>query len=66
MNLVTGGTIRVTENPGLLVLRHDTFVAALAIHTTSPVASIRGMRVMAKATGIDVAMRGVGTDDQLA
>ena len=66
MNLVTGGAIRVTENPGLLVLRHDTFVAALAIHTSSPIPGLCSVRVMAQSTGIDVTVRGVSTNDQFA
>lgn len=66
MNLVTRGTIGVTSNLRLLVLRHDPLVATFAIHTTAPITRISCMGIMAKPTGIDVAMRGVNTNNEFA
>jgi hypothetical protein len=61
MNLVTRGAIGVTSNLGLLVLRHNALVTAFAVHAAAPVARLCRVRIMAKATGIDVAVRGVNT-----
>ena len=66
MNLVTRGTIRITSNLRLLVLSHDPFVATFTVHATASITRICSMGIMAKTTGIDVAVGGVGTDNQFA
>jgi hypothetical protein len=53
-------------NLRLLVLRHDALVATLTIHAAAPVTRISSMRIMAKTTGINVAVCGVSTNYEFA
>jgi len=66
VHFVTCRAIRVTLDRRLAMLSHDSLVAPLAIHTPAPVRRIRRVRVVAEPARVDVAVRGIGSDNSLA
>ena len=66
VHFVTCRAIRVALDRRLAMLSHDSLVAPLAIHTPTPVRRIRRVRVVAEPARVDVAVRGIGTDNSLA